>query len=122
MVILQAPYPLILVTSFLPDPEFKDEVSANVKLNLKRALNGTPYTYVKTTSKSKLEWDFDVSIWKALEINEFYQNFTTQKIKITDWNSLIYVGYFIIDEVDLTPRMIKEYCKIHLVFEVEQIV
>jgi hypothetical protein len=61
----------------------------------KRALDGTLYTYVKTTGgRRKMSWTLRMLRAKALELRAFLRSYFASKVKITDHNGRIWVGHF----------------------------
>lgn len=93
--ILQAPYPAISTTSYLPNPQLGDSVGPTGTIDFKRAKDGTTYTYVKSRDgRRKWVWTFVLSQHKAYELQEFFEAFNSSQIKITDQDGKVYVGYF----------------------------
>ena len=68
---LQAPYPGLQTTSILPSPQFGDSESLRAEVSVKRAVDGTRYTYVKRKGGRKLQWTFQLTRNKALELRAF---------------------------------------------------
>ncbi len=48
MIYQQAPYPTHQTASVLPDPKFSDSEALTDAVSVKRAMDGTRYTYIKT--------------------------------------------------------------------------
>jgi len=95
MFILQAPYPAISLTTFLPNPQLGDSISPTCSLDKKFAKDGTRYIYVKSRdSRKKMVWTFVLSQAKSLELQAFFDIFNSEQIKITDHLNKIYIGYF----------------------------
>lgn len=93
MFILQAPYPALQTTTFLPNPLFGDSVGSLSTFSTKRSMNGTKYTYVKSRdSRKRLLWTFSISHEKALELQDFVDTYSGEEIKITDHVGKVYVG------------------------------
>lgn len=95
MFTLQAPHPALEATTLLPNPEFGDGENLTDEVAVKRAMDGTVYTYVKTKAqRRKLEWTFRLTRNKALELRAFIQAYYASKIRVTDHNDRVWVGYF----------------------------
>lgn len=95
MFILQAPDPTLATTTLLPDPQWGDSENLTDEVQVKRAMDGTLYTYVKTKNgRRKLQWNFRLSRNKALELRAFIQAYYAAKIRVTDHNERVWVGYF----------------------------
>ncbi len=92
--VLQAPYPALALTTFLPNPQQGDTVAPTGSLDFKRAKDGTKYAYVKSRDqRRKFVWDFLLSQHKALELQAFFDVYNSSEIKITDHLGDVYVGY-----------------------------
>lgn len=84
MFILQAPRPSLVATTLLPNPEFGDAERLTDEVLMKRAMDGTLYTYVKTkNSRRNLQWTFRLTRNKALELRAFVQAYYAAKIRVT---------------------------------------
>jgi hypothetical protein len=95
MFIIQAPYPTLQVTMLLPNPQFSDAESLLDTVNIKRAMDGTLYTYVHTReSRRKLSLNFSLTRNKALELRAFIQSYFSSKVKIKDHNNRVWVVNF----------------------------
>lgn len=100
---LQAPYPAIEATSLLPNAQFSDGEGLTDEVQVKRTLDGTLYTYVKTKNgRRQLTWDFLITRNKCLEVEEFVRAYIAQKIKITDHRDRVWVGYFTDNPIEFT--------------------
>jgi hypothetical protein len=95
MFTFQAPYPALVTTSLLPNPQFSDNENLTVVVTRKTAMDGTRYTYVKNKGRRKLKWTFKITRNKALELRAFIQFYFASAIKVTDHNNRIWVGNFV---------------------------
>lgn len=92
---LQAPYPRLTTTTYLPNPQFGNQESLLDTLVTKRALDGTRFTYVKRRGgRRKLRWQFQLSRNKALELRAFFCSYFAVTVKITDHEGRVWVGNF----------------------------
>ena len=92
---LQAPYPVLQTMTVLPSPKFSDSMALTDAVAVKRAMDGTRYTYVKTKGgRKKLKWEFLLTRNKGLELRAFIQSYFASQIFITDHLSRSWVGYF----------------------------
>lgn len=64
-------------------------------MTLKRARDGTRYTYIKRKTGRKLQWTFKLTRNKALEMRAFIQSYFASKIKVVDHNNRVWIGNFI---------------------------
>lgn len=94
MFVIQAPYPTIQTATYLPNPQLGDSEANVLNVDIKRAMDGTTYSYVKTRDREKLIWSFRISQHKGMELMEFYQSYKASQIKITDHLGNIFIGYF----------------------------
>jgi len=95
MFYLQAPYPTMQTTMVLPDPRFSDAMSLTDAVTVKRAMDGTRYTYIKTKGgRRKLKWVFQLTRNKGLELRAFIQSYFASKIYVIDHLGRTWVGNF----------------------------
>lgn len=94
MFTLQAPHPSLQTTTILPNPKFGDSESLRVEMMAKRAMDGTLFTYVKRKGGKKLQWVFQLSRNKGLEVRAFLQSYFASTIQVTDHNGRVWVGKF----------------------------
>lgn len=96
MFIFQAPHPTLEATTLLPNPQFGDGENLTDEVQVKRAMDGTLYTYVKTKNdRRRLEWTFLLTRNKALELRAFIQAYYATAIKVTDHNERVWAGHFV---------------------------
>jgi len=92
---LQAPYPTLQTTTILPSPQFGDSMNATDTVVVKRAMDGTRYTYVKTKGgRRKFKWAFLLSRNKALELRAFIRSYFASRIVVTDHRGRVWMGNF----------------------------
>lgn len=103
---LQAPYPRLQTTTILPSPQFGDSESLRAEVAVKRAVDGTRYTYVKRKGGRKLQWTFRLTRNKALELRAFIQVYHAHKVRATDHAGRVWVGNLMNNpfEFDTTSR------------------
>jgi hypothetical protein len=91
---LQAPYPTLQTTSHLPNPQLGESVGNVTKKNDFLAMDGTKYTYVKTTGRVKMVWTFRLTQGKKEEVAAFYRSYKADELRIIDHLGDIYIGFF----------------------------
>jgi len=104
---LQAPYPSMQTTTVLPLPKFSDTMALTDAVMVKRAMDGTRYTYVKTKGgRKKLKWEFLLTRNKGLELRAFIRSYFASKILVTDHLGRYWIGNFTGNpfEFDTTER------------------
>lgn len=94
MITLQAPLPNPNATTVLPNPMFGDAQLPQRKLSIKRAMDGTVYTYVKSNARNKLQYSFRLSRMKALELRAFIQSYYRTKVRLTNHKGEVWIVYF----------------------------
>lgn len=93
MIKLEAPYPLYQTTTILPNPDFNDSEALTDEINIRRSMNGTLYTYVKTKNqRRKLVFALRLDRMKGLELRAFLRAYYRSKIKLTDHLDQIWLG------------------------------
>lgn len=90
---LQAPYPQIAVTTFLPSPQFNDSRALPVKVKARYMTDGTRFTYVETSDNVKLHFDFILTRAKMEELKQFVMAFMSVKILIQTHLDEVWAGY-----------------------------
>jgi hypothetical protein len=94
MFILEGPYPNIQTTTILPSPDWGDVNEPVATVKALRTMDGTLYTYTQTKNKRrKCHWDFKLSRDKALELKAFMASYYRTQIRVTDHDSVVWVGY-----------------------------
>ncbi len=104
---LQAPYPGLQTTTILPAPKFSDQMALTDAVSVKRAMDGTRYTYVKTKGgRKKVKWTFQLTRNKGLELRAFIQSYFSSQIVVVDHLSRTWLGYLMNNpfEFDTTER------------------
>lgn len=105
MFVLMAPYPQFSVTTLLPSPNFGDSSLIRSSLKTMRATDGTLYTYVISRDRlKKFKWDFTLSLNKSKELSDFIDTYFASKIKITDHEGNVHVGYLKNNPVDFVGK------------------
>ena len=92
MFTLQAPHPSLQTTTILPNPKFGDSEGLRAEVKVKRAMDGTRYTYIKRKGGRKLLWTFKVTRNKGLELRAFIQSYFASTVVITDHNDRVWIG------------------------------
>lgn len=81
--------------SVLPNPQFSDQESSTYEVDIKRAQDGTIYTYVKTKDgRRRFQWRFSLTREKGLELMAFIQSYFASVVTVTDHNARVIVGNF----------------------------
>jgi hypothetical protein len=94
MFVIQAPYPMLQTTTVLPTPQFSDAEGLIHTVSRKLAMDGTRYTYIKKRARRKMQWTFKMTRNKSLELRAFIMSYFASRIKITDHNDRVWMGYF----------------------------
>jgi hypothetical protein len=102
MIILQAPYPALQTTSLLPNPQFGDSEAPQQSMNIRRAMDGTRRTYVKTNQLSKLHYEFMLLRPKALEVRAFIESYYYAEILLTNHKNEVWLVHFATVPFELT--------------------
>lgn len=95
MLTLQAPYPGLVTTSVLPDPQFNDAQAMQHGVKIQRAMDGTCYTHVHTTDgRHKLTYQFALARMKALELRAFVQSYFQSQIRVMNHKGEVWRVWF----------------------------
>lgn len=114
--ILMAPHELVQMVSLLPSPEFGDSDNIVGSFNLKRSMNNTIYTYLKTSSEEVLTYEFILTRGKTLEVIAFIRTYYAYNVRIINHKGETYVGKIMNDPSDITHIQFKEVCMFRLEF------
>jgi hypothetical protein len=91
---LGAPYPAMQTYTYLPNPEFGDLEGSRQTVDIKRSINNTVYTYVKSKDlRKRLQLRFTLTRGKALELRAFIVSYYRSKIQLTDHLGQVWLGY-----------------------------
>lgn len=93
--ILRAPLPHIQTTSVFPSPKFGDGEAPRLSIDVKQSMNGTTYSYVKSSARSRLQYTLTLSRMKALELRDFIQAYYRAKVQLTNHKGEVWDGYFV---------------------------
>lgn len=90
-------------TSLLPDPEFSDTESLTAEVKMQHAMDGTLYVGRATKEgRRKLQWTFQVTRNKGLELRAFLFAYFASEITVTDHYGRVWVGHFTNNPFELT--------------------
>lgn len=95
MLVLQAPYPGLVATTVLPDPEFNDAQMMQHGVTIQRAMDGTSYTHIHTTGeRHKLTYQFALARMKSLELRAFIQSYFRSQIRLMNHKGEVWRVWF----------------------------
>lgn len=98
---LRAPWPLVKSITRLPNPRLGDSEGSVGSLDVKYAVNGTRYTYVRTKDGRRvLVWQFLLTTHKYQELREFLEVHHSDQIRATDHLGQIWLGYITSNPAD----------------------
>lgn len=107
--------------TYLPNPEFGDSEAILGVIQKKRAIDGSAYTYVKTTDRRRLLFQFILTREKALELNAFFQAYHAKVVSLTDHNGVKWSGNFTSNPFNFENSGRDEEQTIQFEFEGEQV-
>jgi hypothetical protein len=106
MFTFRAPLPALQATLLLPNPLFGDSEALTAAVEMKRAMNGTVRTYVKTKNgRRRLQWTFRMTRNKGLEMRAFLLRYFASEMLVEDHNGRTWRGTFVNNPFEFdTPR------------------
>lgn len=108
-------------TIVLPAPEFGDGENNEGIFSLRRAMDGTVRTYVKTTNRGKLSYRFTLSLDKSEELEDFIWRYNSDVMTLVNWKNEIWKVQLQKNPIELTPERrwinVKEAVTVDLDFE-----
>lgn len=123
---LSAPYPQLETVTFLPNPEFSDIRRPVQNVAIRRSMNNTTRTYVKTSSRKVFNYTFSLTRQKALELRAFIESYYSSQLQIIDHDSRRWIVYFTGNPFEINGAGAalnypgSEYATIPLAFEGEE--
>ncbi len=79
----------------LPNPVFGDSEAPRDTVQIRRAMDGTMYSYVRTTEgRRELQFELNLTRLKALELVAFMRSYHASVIELTDTLGQIWIGNF----------------------------
>lgn len=74
----------------LPAPLFGDSEAETGTLTLRKAMDGTVYTYVKSKNTRKLKYDFELERQKSLQLKQFINLTNSKVLTLSNWKGEIW--------------------------------
>lgn len=99
MITLKGPYPAYTRTIILPNPKLGDSYTPIRELVVKRAIDGTVYSYLQTTSSIRFLFEIELTRQKSLELEDFYKANAGNRIEMVDHKGTRYLAVFV-NELD----------------------
>ncbi len=100
---IEAPYPSVQTTIILPSPHWGDSATPTASLKTLRTMGGNLFTYISTRNKrKKCNWGFTISRNKGLELKAFYNSYNGSKVRITDHENAVWIGFIQVNPFELT--------------------
>ena len=85
-VTLEGPFPGIQTILLLPNPVLDNTKSLDVSVNFSQAIDGSRYTYVKTSGRKRITFTWEnLGRGKLVELQEFYKAYAGQSVRLTDF-------------------------------------
>lgn len=113
----QAPWDLIQATVQLPSPQQGDLTNNQSEVNIRNSMNGTLYSYVKSTNRVKKTWDFLITRQKSLELEQFIEHYSELELRVIDWNEYVYRFFIINNPIDFTRISKDNFTNVRLELE-----
>ena len=117
MVYLQVPFDLIQTTIMLPNPKLGDTTNNQIDMQARNSMNGTLYTYVKTSDRIKKVWDFRLTREKSIELETFLDYYNQLEFRVVDWNDKEYRMWLTNYPVSFERQFMNNETNVRLEFE-----
>lgn len=79
----------------LPAPTFGNSENKTGTFNLRKAMDGTIYTYVKKQSTHKLKYDLEIDRQKALQLRQYILAANSKNMTLANWKGEIWKVKFL---------------------------
>lgn len=84
--IFEGPYPGIITGLLMPNPQLDNTEGRDISVQFRQAIDGTRYTYVKTSLRRKLTYTWEnLGRGKLVELQEFYKLYAGKHVRLTDF-------------------------------------
>lgn len=111
MIKLAAPYATPMTITLLRNPDLNNEEGLDLVVDHRRAMDGTRYTYVKSSDKRRLSWGWtNIDRGKMIEVLEFIYEYQGQEIQIVDWRGDVWRGYILTQPFELETNIKHSPC------------
>jgi hypothetical protein len=109
--ILQAPFGAITQAIALPNPQFGDKEAREQLVTPKRTMNGTLYTYVRSTNNKTLDFNFILSRKIAEDLKNFLINYHQKEMLMNaEWRNENWRVRLINNPVEFLIQQYDEIC------------
>lgn len=115
--ILQAPATNPETTTTLPNPEFSDVQSRKISVEVRRSMNNTKRTYVKSGTRQALSYSFTLHRAKALELRAFVLSYFRVPVYLTNHKDEKWIVYFTNNPIEFNGAGRGERTTVTLNFE-----
>jgi len=85
----------------LDAPVFDDSIISQNRINFYKTMTRVAYTYVQTTNRVSLKYNYVIDRRKALELRNFIQSNIAQDLILTTWENKVYQGKFGTNPIEL---------------------
>jgi hypothetical protein len=102
--ILYAPFPAIAAAVILPRPLLDDKENLTASIEVRRAMDGTLYTFVKNTKTRLISYTFDMTRVKGLELQSFFDNYNGQRMKLQNWKGEVWDVQLLTNPLDFVQN------------------
>jgi len=116
-IIIQAPWPAVADSIVLPNPLLDDKEHSVSSQAVKRAMDGTTYTYVKKSPNRMLSYTFDLSREKGLELQSFLDTYNGELFKLQNWKGEIWSVNLMTNPLNYTQNVRGPNVGVNLQFE-----
>lgn len=90
-----SPHPAASGAIILDNPELRDSEKKLETLIVRQTMSGNTYTQIKRLPNSNLfVWNFTLQRTKALELLDFFEEFSASLCLVTDHHVNTHIGYF----------------------------
>lgn len=91
-------------TILLPPANLSDSITSDLDVSIKRTMTRRVYTYIKTSNRVKIRYNFWISYLKYQELKRFILNNGNDLINITNWKGEQFVGFLINNPFSLSSK------------------
>lgn len=104
-----------------PNPTFSDTEQLLGTVNLVRTKGGARHTYVKNRDRRRFVWNFTLAPLKAWELRAFMDAYIGRRIKIRDFDGVVWTGVFKSNPAQMTQQTRGNYVDVTIELEASRL-
>lgn len=106
MIRMMAPYATPMTITLLRNPELNNEEALDIKVDHRKSMDGTRYSYVNSSDKYRLTWGWrNIDRGKMIEVLEFIYSYQGEEIMLVDWREDVWRAHILTQPFELETNI-----------------